>query len=423
MLKRFLALALTAFAAALGWCVLVFVTVSEGWLRQPLVETAEPAVFFRAVREQLAAPHDGNISFILLEAGEVAGEFHHSSGRPVDGDSLYQVASLSKWLSAWGVMVLVQDGVVDLDAPVSRYLSRWELPPSAFDRDGVTARRLLSHTAGLDDGLGYAGFESPGAVQSLEDSLAMAADASPGTAGAVRVAREPGSGWDYSGGGYTLLQLLVEEVSGLAFSDFMAARVFAPLGMTRTTFDHGEALSLGVAENYRADGSIEPLRYYTAQAAASAFTSARDLTRFLQAQAPGERGAAETVLSRETQRLMRRPHAAQLGADIWGLGVMLYAPNNAGDFIIGHDGSNEPAINTAARLDPATGDGIVVLETGDPMLATRIAGEWVFWKTGRVDSLSFAAAFDGMLKAMAAGLLVIVLATLVLAWRGRRGAR
>lgn len=423
MLKRLLVLVLTALAAALGWCVLVFVTVSEGWLRQPLVETAEPAVFFRAVREQLAAPHDGNISFILLEAGEVVRDFHHSSGRPVDGDSLYQVASLSKWLSAWGVMVLVQDGAVDLDAPVSHYLSRWELPPSAFDRDGVTVRRLLSHTAGLDDGLGYAGFDSPGAVQSLEDSLSMAADASPGAAGTVRVAREPGSGWDYSGGGYTLLQLLVEEVSGLAFSDFMAARVFAPLGMTRTTFDHGEALSLGVAENYRADGSIEPLRYYTAQAAASAFTSTRDLTLFLQAQAPGERGAAEAVLSRETQRLMRRPHAAQLGADIWGLGVMLYAPNNAGDFIIGHDGSNEPAINTAARLDPATGDGIVVLETGDPMLATRIAGEWVFWKTGRVDSLSFAAAFDGMLKAMAAGLLVIVLATLVLAWRGRRGAR
>lgn len=60
---------------------------------------------------------------------------------------------------------------------------------------------------------------------------------------------------------------------------------------------------------------------------------------------------------------------------------MLYAANNSGDFIVGHDGSNEPAINTAARLDPATGDGIVILETGNPLLTTEIAGEWVFRKT------------------------------------------
>jgi len=82
---------------------------------------------------------------------------------------------------------------------------------------------------------------------------------------------------------------------------------------------------------------------------------------------------------------MRRPHAYQYGVEVWGLGTILFAPNNAGGFVVGHDGNNTPAINTSARVDPATGDGIVVLETGDPLLASNIAGDWVFWRTGNLD--------------------------------------
>ena len=91
-----------------------------------------------------------------------------------------------------------------------------------------------------------------------------------------------------------------------------------------------------------------------------------------------------------------------------------------GGFIVGHDGSNEPAINTAARLDPATGDGIVVLSTGNPLLATRIAGEWVFWKTGNVDSLTFASRLPTALAVFAAGSLAILLVSSLLIWRRRR---
>ena len=117
---------------------------------------------------------------------------------------------------------------------------------------------------------------------------------------------------------------------------------------------------------------------------------------------------------------MRQPHASQMGADIWGLGTMLYAPNNAGDFIIGHDGNNEPAINTAARLDPATGDGIVILETGNDLLATRLASEWVFWKTGRVDSLAFAMGLSTWLLWAGAGSFSILLMGIALGWRRRK---
>ena len=98
----------------------------------------------------------------------------------------------------------------------------------------------------------------------------------------------------------------------------------------------------------------------------------------------------QPVLSHDTLDLIATSHASQLGADIWGLGAMLYAPNASGSFVIGHDGQNGPAINTAARIDPATGNGIVILSTGHGSLATELAGEWVFWKTGNVDNLDFA---------------------------------
>ena len=412
---------LTALAGALAWAAVVLVGFSEGWARPPLTGSKAPSEFLAAARSYAEQAGFGNLALVLIEDGTVAAAHYASAGRPVGPDSLFQVASLSKWLSAVGVMALVEDGALELDAPVSNYLTRWALPPGPHDADGVTVRRLLSHTAGLDDGLGYAGFAAATDVQTLEASLTRAQDASPGARGAVRVAAEPGSGWAYSGGGYTLLQLLVEEVSGQTFNDFMKARVFLPAGMRATTFDHGEARATGLADNFDASGGSEPFRHYTSLAATSAYTSARDLVEFVRSQTPGQPEGSGRPLSLATLQEMRQPHAARLGEDIWGLGVMLYAPNGAGDFIIGHDGSNEPAINTAARLDPDTGDGIVVLETGGSLLATRLAGEWGFWKTGNVDTLMFSMGLGGALRLAAAGAGAMLLLGGVWAWlRWRR---
>ena len=117
------------------------------------------------------------------------------------------------------------------------------------------------------------------------------------------------------------------------------------------------------------------------------------------------------------------PTGRLYGQPIWGLGTILYVDNRAGGFVVGHDGNNGPAIDTAARLNPATGNGIVILETGKPLLATRLAGEWVFWEAGRVDFLSFNLAVPGMLRWLGWGSLAIVLAVPGMAWGIRRGLR
>jgi CubicO group peptidase (beta-lactamase class C family) len=397
----------------------------RGWWRTPLAARGNSRAFLDAAIEKIDATYRGNAAFVLIEHGQVVGEHFVSVGKPIDRDSRFQLASLSKWITAWGVMTLVEAGKLDLDAPVSRYLTRWRLPASKFDNDRVTVRRLLSHTAGLTDGLGYNGFRPDARVQSLEESLSHAADAMPGADGVVRVGYAPGTAWRYSGGGFTLLQLIVEEVSGEPFPAYMKDHVLQRLGMFRSTFVLDDRDRSAVAEFYDADGKPAIHYRFTATGAASLYSTAADLTRFVQAQANGPKGeaAGRGVLRPAALEEMRRPNATKLGVDIWGLGTMLYASNNAGDFIIGHDGHNEPAINTTARVDPATGDGVVVIETGNKSLATTLGNDWVFWKVGNVDFVTVAMNSQRILQVLAVGWLVILVAAAAIGWSGRAATR
>jgi CubicO group peptidase (beta-lactamase class C family) len=410
--------------AAAVWTGLFVVGTIEGWWRTAIAPPSDTRAFFDAAGAKIAREHRGPIAFVLLERGRPFDHRFASIGKPVDADTRFQVASLSKWITAWGVMALVEDGKIDLDVPVSTYLKRWKLPPSQFDNNAVTVRRLLSHTAGLTDGLGYGGFKPGEPIQTLEQSLTRAADASPGADGAVRVGIEPGSTFEYSGGGYTLLQLLIEDVTGQNFNDYMRTRLFDRLGMSRSTFIIADD-DANIADFLDTKGAPATHYRFAGLAAASLYTTANDLTLFLQAHVPGPNGEpiGRSVLSPRTLEDMRRPHASQFGADIWGLGTILYAPNKAGGYIIGHDGNNDPAINTAARIDPATGDGIIVLESGSRLLATTLAGEWIFWNTGNVDFLTITIETPSHVKALGIGLAVTFALALLAAWLTRRRSR
>src|SRR5262249_18801232 len=157
--------------------------------------------------------------------------------------------------------------------------------------------------------------------------------------GRTRVGRVPGSRFQYSGGGFALLQLIVEEVTHDQFAHFMQQTVLKPLGMLRATFDENLAVARGIALSYA--GLAPAIHYhFSVPAAASLYSDLTDLTRFAMAHLPGKDGEhpGRGVLPPEVLVEMRAPAAQVWGVDVWGLGTELYAKSGTSDHVFGHDG-------------------------------------------------------------------------------------
>ena len=389
------------------WSGIVIYSTLKGWWYKPFTDSNDPKLFAEAVNHQIEKEFVGNYAMAIMENGTIEEELFYSKNKKVDRTTIFQVSSLSKIVSAVGIMKLVELGKINLDMPVSKYLKRWKLPPSEFDNEEVTVRKLLSHTAGLTDGLGYNGFKNKDSTQTLEQSLTKAKDADDGESGEVKVGIEPSSEWKYSGGGFTLLQLLVEETSGQTFDDFMKDSLFTPLKMTSSSYILNDTLKNRLCEFYNSDKSTAPHFYYTSLAATSLYISLSDLETFFQLFLSGKNGEpiGRGQISLESLKLMRKSHWDIMGERIYGLGTMLYIDVENGEDIFGHDGKSTPPINTAIRINPISGDGIIILETGNQNLATRIASDWVFLETGKTDTLLFTMLLEKMEKIIFAGIM------------------
>jgi CubicO group peptidase (beta-lactamase class C family) len=408
-------IAIATLLALVLWTGVVVAGALFGWWRKPVAPIGDAQAFMRAAVDVIGRGNRGNTALVLIEDGAIWGEYYSTVADSVDRNTIFATASMSKWLTAWGVMKLVEDRKLDLDRPVEDYLTRWRLPPSQFDNRGVTTRKLLSHTAGLTDGLGFGDYRQDEALPTLEQSLANPRTSS-GEPAAIVVGINPGRGWRYSGGGYLLLELLVEEVSGETFEAFMERTILRPLDMTRSGYNY-----LGDVENsaksYDMEGRPAATYRYASKAATGFATSAGDMAKFVLAQLPV---VTDGPLAQETVEAMRKPHATLQGIDIWGLGTMLYAPAASGHFVFGHDGVNEPAIGATVRANPDTGDGIVVLVTGSQTLASALGSHWVFWQTGLPDFLSIPGEIKRVAPVLLGGVFAIVLAAIVIVWRLRR---
>lgn len=387
------------------WSAVVGYGVLAGWWHRGLARAGDTPSFMAAARTMVSSEPHGDAAIALLTRGQISDEYYTGVADAVNRDTVFPVASMSKWVTAVGVMQLARDGRIDLDAPVSRYLTRWTLPKGPLDNDGVTTRRLLSHTAGLTDGLGFGDYRLDEPLPTLEESL-RAPRTSTGQPTAIAVGYAPGSRWQYSGGGYLILQLLVEEVSKQRFATFMRESVLDPLRLSCSSFDQTPAAHAATA--YDSAGHTAPTYRYAAAGATGFSTCVADMVRWVQAHVNGGPGAIDADL----QRRMREPHGKQFGADIWGLGTMLYAPTATDAFVFGHDGQNEPAINAAVRINPDSGDAIIVLTSGGRLLATRLASEWTYWQTGGPDFLVIGTALREAVAPLLGGWAAIIAAAL-----------
>lgn len=403
--------------AMILWTGVVIYGISEGFLLRPIASDSTPQGFVEAAKKEIDKRFAGSFAMALMENGKVTKQHFYSVDKSVTAQTLFQMASVSKWVTAWGVFTLVESGKLDLDKPVEDYLTRWHLPKSKFDNKQVTVRRLLSHTAGLVDDLGYDGFSANEKVQTLEESLTKAADAGKGYAeGVARVGYQPGTAYRYSGASYTLLQLLIEEVSGKTFPAYMKEAVFDPLQMNQSTFVWSESLQQKLAKPYKKDGSLDSYSKFTALAAASLYTSLADLSKFLEASV-----SKDGLLSAKSLDLMSKPAGFRNNYGVHGLGPMIYGAHAGVARIIGHDGSSgKPVINTTARVNLDSRDGIIVMEVGNHNLASNLADEWMFAKVGIADYVVIQRNKPYLITLLIGGYIVIILLTLYTAIKKRK---
>lgn len=328
--------------------------------------------------------------------GEVAwakgyGLADRERGEPVKTDTVFQAASISKTLTAWGVMRLVEQGRVELDAPVERYLRRWRLPDAPSNGDGsnaatgVTIRRLLSHSAGLNI-TEYLGYTPDTSLPAVEEVLSQGS----GKTGPVCQVRPAGGRFAYTDGGYVILQLVVEEVSGRPFAEFMQDEVLQPLGMKDSSFSLTPELEAKLATPYGPNGEALPRYRFVELAPAGLLTTAPDLARFAAAALPGGDGggvlpAGRGVIAPQTLGEMIIPQVYLSGfdtviyADAYGMGYFIETLPG-GQVAISHMGGNLGWLSEMAIL-PATGDALVVMtnsSVGHEFFAD-VAAEWTDW--------------------------------------------
>lgn len=291
----------------------------------------------------------GTIKNGRLESILYLGFESETSKIPVNKKSLFQVGSISKPVAAWAAMTLVRDRKLDLDQPVQRYIKQWSIPASKFSTEQVTLRRLLSHTAGFRLG-GYGGFPEGQALPTLVESLSGKTNGS----GSVELFQEPAKGFSYSGGGYTIIQLLIEEVSGIPFSDYVQLAVLGPLQMVESSYQPKAELLERRIQPHSAFRKPIAQHDFRAQAAASLHTTVSDLGRFIIA------NLMETsVLDSDAIAMMHTPIADAGFADV-GLGFFVSADGK----LIGHGGANfgwraEIQFSTESR------DGLIVMTNSE----------------------------------------------------------
>ena len=287
---------------------------------------------------RMAHYHVPGVSICRFRDGEITwargwGRRHAETVSPIGADTRFQAASVSKPIAAATVMALVDRGAIDLDADVQTYLGGWSLPRAAgLSQRAVTLRMLLSHTAGASVS-GFHGYASGAPLPTLVDILE---GRPPANSDPIRIASEPGGEAAYSGGGYVIVQRIVENVTGRTFAEVARDHVLAPAGMTNSLFAQplSQAMMANSAVGHNGDGQPIPGggMVYPELAPAGLWSTPTDLAKFaisFQRSLHGRRG------------LLRQASAITMATrqnGVWAIGFELIGENP--DWAVYHTGSN-----------------------------------------------------------------------------------
>jgi len=282
---------------------------------------------------------------------------------PVTPTTLFQAGSISKPVAAVGAMWLVERGKLSLDEDVNKKLKTWKIPENEFTREQkVTLRRLMSHSAGLTVH-GFPGYAVNEPVPAL---VQIFNGEKPANTAPIRVDFVPGSKMRYSGGGVTIEQQLMMDVTGKPFPQFMHDTVLSKIGMNDSTYEQPlpAARAAHAATGSHAGGGEVKGRWhiYPEMAAAGLWTTPTDLAKFAIEIALSKQGKANHVLSLKSAQDMLTPQiAAEGGGQHVGLAFFL-DDKNPGEF--GHDGADEGFQANLLMLGDS-GKGLAIMGNSD----------------------------------------------------------
>ncbi len=330
---------------------------------EPAVQVRGRPVVVHTLTQEMATHHVPAITVAVVDSGKIAwakayGMADVAAGRRATTRTAFQAGSISKPVAASAALQLVQEGVLTLDAPANSQLRSWTIPasPLAAERP-VTLREILGHTAGVTvHGFpGYpAGAPLPTVVQVLNGRP-------PANTGPVVIQTQPGSKWSYSGGGFTIAQLMMTDVTEQPFPVLMQDRVLGPLAMTDSTYEQPPPPSRAAtfATGYLSDGRPVAGRFHTypEEAAAGLWTTPTDLARWIIALNDAYEGTSARLMQPTTARAMLTE-----GLGHWGLGVEVGGTGE--DFHYTHDG-DDWGFKAVFMAWPKGGRGIIVMANGD----------------------------------------------------------
>ena len=256
--------------------------------------------------------------------------------RPVDPRTLFQAASISKSLNGVGILKLVQEEKIDLNTDINDYLNSWKFPYNKSSKGKkITLNHLLSHTAGLNVH-GFPGYGQDEPIPSIKEVLNGKKDANTD---AVRSQFEPGQKFQYSGGGTSISQMVLMDITQQPYDEYMWLEVLKPMGMQNSTYKQppGANFKNQLATAYRSDGKKIQGKYhiYPEQAAAGLWTNPTDLCHYIIETQLSYLGKSSKVL---TQEMTEKKLTAYFGG-FSALGVFL--DNRNGTIYFNHSGGNE----------------------------------------------------------------------------------
>lgn len=316
-----------------------------------------------SLQERMAHHRVPGVAIALVRNGRIVqaagfGVRRAGSDLAVDADTLFSVGSISKMIAAATALRLTAAGRLDLDRDINRYLTSWKIPASPeLPGAVVTARMLLSHTAGLS----VHGFRDYQPAEPLPNLLQILNGAAPAKNDPVRLLFAPGTRMKYSGGGTTVMQQAIEDITGGPLEAAARREVFGPVGMHRSTFVGPPSTSPGnVAMAHDRTGAPAALprgwESFPESAASGLWTSANDLGGFLAALLRAYRGEGRWLPPAIAAQMM-----TEVGPSWHGLGPRL---DGAGATRIFHHGGSNDSYRAWIEGYPESGDGFVILTNG-----------------------------------------------------------